>query len=67
MIEILFYDSPFSRVNVITFKLDLVSPYVQQIATKNKLVNAVLYFLRKSEKWRAVRVTVICQCSQLEE
>ena len=53
MIETLFFEGSFSRSGDITFRLDLVSPYVQQITTKNKLVDAVLYFLRKPQKWRA--------------
>ena len=53
MIEKLFFDGSFSRENVTTFRLDLVSPYVQQVTTKNKLVDAVLDFLRKPQKWRA--------------
>ena len=52
MTETLSFDGSFSRVYVTTFRLDLVSPYVQQITTKNKLVDAVLDFLRKPQKWR---------------
>lgn len=53
MIETLFFDDPFGRANDTTFRLALVSPNVQQVTTKNQLVDSLLYFLRKPQKWRA--------------
>ena len=52
MVESTLFDVSFGRVDDIAFECERVSPNMQQVTPKNELVDALLSFLRKPEKWR---------------